>query len=289
MKHRREKSGFTLIELLVVIAVVAVMVGVLLPALSQAKRYAQRTVCANNVRQQCQGVLLYAGENDSFVPTSNAGVWFWDMSFWSTNEIARCAGFSDNKTFFCPANKMKAPDDARFWQYRWLDMTNLGEDYKKKVPLRDEKRLTLFLLRQYYRVLPYIYNFDKYDEKGVSLFEGRYLEDGRELDKFVIRRLSNVTASGSKWMVMDVVISESNNWNFFYILAGGIDELSQGTLWDNTNHQSRQMVRDAGGQGPAPEGGNIGFADGHVTWTHFKYMKHQLTYPFSPPQMWFWW
>jgi prepilin-type N-terminal cleavage/methylation domain-containing protein/prepilin-type processing-associated H-X9-DG protein len=285
MKHRRKKTGFTLIELLVVIAVVAVMVGILLPALSQAKRYAQRTMCANNVRQQCQGVLLYAGENGSYVPTSNAGFWFWDMSFWSTNEISRCAGFSDNETFFCPANKMKAADDARFWQFRWLDMTNLGEDYRKKVPHRDEKRLTTDMLRQYYRVLPYIYNFDKYNAQGVSSFEGRQLEDGRDLSKFVIRRLSDVTASGSKWMVMDVVICDSiQTWNFFSITAGGIDELSQGTLWDNTNHQSRQMMRTAAGQGPAPDGGNIGFADGHVIWTQFREMKHQLTYG-----MWFWW
>lgn len=283
MKYCRKITGFTLIELLVVIAVVAVLVSILLPALSRAKMYALRTLCANNIRQQCQGVLLYAGENSTYVPTSNTGNWFWDMSFWSTNEISRFAGFTDNATYFCPANKMKQADDARFWQYRWLEVTNLGEDYSKKVPLRDEKRLTTDLQRRYYRVLPYLYNFDKYDEKGRSLFAGRFLEDGRELDKFVIRRLSNLSASGSRWMVMDVVISE-NEWNFFDIKSGGIDELSMGTLVDNSNHQSRQIRRGLGGQGPEPEGGNTGYADGHVTWSRFRDMKHQLTYGVR-----FWW
>ena len=99
VKRCRTRTGFTLIELLVVIAVVAVLVNILLPALSRAKMYALRTLCANNIRQQCQGVLLYAGENSTYVPTSNTGNWFWDMSFWSTNEISRFAGFTDNATY----------------------------------------------------------------------------------------------------------------------------------------------------------------------------------------------
>jgi len=286
VKRCRTRTGFTLIELLVVIAVVAVLVGILLPALSRAKIYAQRTLCANNIRQQCQGILIYAGDNSAYIPTSNTDNRFGNLSFWSTTEISRSAGFSGNAAFFCPANRIKQSNDARFWQYRWLEMTSLGEDYSKKVPLRDEKRLTTDLLRRYYRALPYFYNFDKIDlsnEERKSLFVGCFLEDGRELDKFVIRQLSRVPASGSRWMAMDGVISE-NAWNFFHIKSGGIDELSMGTLADSTNHQSRQTIQAADNQGPEPEGGNIGYADGHVAWSRFGDMRHQLTY-----EVRFWW
>src|SRR5690349_7441094 len=111
----RKRNAFTLVELLVVIGIIAVLISVLLPALTKARAAANRAACLSNLRSVMHIVLIYATENKQQIPLGTSSDSYQtsyfiaqgkDLSSWrwpTWGPLYKAGLMKDPRYLYCPS------------------------------------------------------------------------------------------------------------------------------------------------------------------------------------------
>ena len=277
------KKGFTLIELLVVIAIIAMLMAILMPALSKVKKIAMRVICGTNLKGLGTAQTVYANDyDDEYAVQGGNATLTWAESFggwqnpekvWNGNQsitigaslylLVREADVSP-KSFICPAGDETEyngentwstnPDIVELWDFGQIDDTDI---------MGGNAGPTNCVSYSYH--MPY----------GTNQSKSKYAADGTRSAAFAYM------ADKNPWMDHKLSVDMGSETT----LPGIVHLLD--SYWDEAAgiSESDYRVRRANTQPHDREGQNVAFADGHSAYekTADVGVKHDNIYtPWVP-------
>jgi prepilin-type N-terminal cleavage/methylation domain-containing protein len=240
-KPNPPRGGFTLVELLVVIGIIALLISILMPALSRARDHANRVKCMANMRTLIQGMVMYTSENKLWLPPSN----------WGGNY---------------PDGRPATDKGTAGWLYDNPKWSNWDMDGSEPAWSHLETgQLFRFLKnREVYKCPLHI---DR-ETRGMSERFTSYLFNGSACD------FNNKLYKITKFKVMDIMFWETGEFNSgIYAFNDGCSSPDE---WLSGRHGG---LGRKNGKAMGNGGASVACIDGHAEWFPFKEYEQEVRRP----------